>query len=46
MRLPATAGFGPADIAFADEDGYFTVVDRAKELIKYKAFQVQPQPTS
>jgi acyl-CoA synthetase (AMP-forming)/AMP-acid ligase II len=30
------------DIAYADEDGYFFVVDRAKELIKYKAFQVAP----
>ena len=24
------------DIAIADEDGWFTIVDRAKELIKYK----------
>lgn len=30
------------DIAFVDDDGYFTVVDRAKELIKYKGFQVPP----
>jgi acyl-CoA synthetase (AMP-forming)/AMP-acid ligase II len=30
------------DIAYADEDGYFYIVDRAKELIKYKAFQVAP----
>jgi acyl-CoA synthetase (AMP-forming)/AMP-acid ligase II len=28
------------DVAYADEEGYF--VDRAKELIKYKAFQVAP----
>ncbi len=30
------------DIGHADEDGYFYVVDRLKELIKYKAYQVPP----
>lgn len=30
------------DIGYADEDGYFYVVDRLKELIKYKAYQVAP----
>jgi acyl-CoA synthetase (AMP-forming)/AMP-acid ligase II len=30
------------DIGYADEDGHFYVVDRAKELIKYKGFQVPP----
>jgi acyl-CoA synthetase (AMP-forming)/AMP-acid ligase II len=30
------------DIGFADEDGYFYIVDRAKELIKYKGYQVAP----
>ncbi|HLM58207.1 MAG TPA: 4-coumarate--CoA ligase family protein [Pyrinomonadaceae bacterium] len=30
------------DIGYADEAGYFYVVDRAKELIKYKGFQVAP----
>jgi acyl-CoA synthetase (AMP-forming)/AMP-acid ligase II len=30
------------DVGYADEDGYFYIVDRAKELIKYKAFQVAP----
>lgn len=30
------------DIASADEDGYFTITDRLKELIKYNAFQVAP----
>jgi len=30
------------DVARADGDGYFTVVDRLKELIKYKGFQVAP----
>lgn len=30
------------DIAYADEEGHFYIVDRAKELIKYKGFQVPP----
>jgi acyl-CoA synthetase (AMP-forming)/AMP-acid ligase II len=30
------------DIASVDEDGYFTIVDRLKELIKYKGYQVAP----
>jgi acyl-CoA synthetase (AMP-forming)/AMP-acid ligase II len=30
------------DVGYADEDGHFFIVDRAKELIKYKGFQVPP----
>lgn len=30
------------DIAYVDKDGYCWVVDRKKELIKYKSFQVPP----
>jgi acyl-CoA synthetase (AMP-forming)/AMP-acid ligase II len=30
------------DIGYADEDAHFYIVDRAKELIKYKGFQVPP----
>ncbi|KAG5882798.1 hypothetical protein JTB14_035628 [Gonioctena quinquepunctata] len=30
------------DVAYYDDDGYFFIVDRLKELIKYKAFQVAP----
>ena len=30
------------DIAIVDDDGYFRVVDRLKEFIKYKGFQVAP----
>jgi acyl-CoA synthetase (AMP-forming)/AMP-acid ligase II len=30
------------DIGYADEDGYFFIVDRVKELIKYKGYQVAP----
>lgn len=30
------------DVGHVDEDGHFTIVDRLKELIKYKGFQVPP----
>ena len=30
------------DIGYVDEDGYFYIVDRVKELIKYKGLQVAP----
>lgn len=30
------------DIALVDEDGYMFIVDRLKELIKYKGFQIAP----
>ena len=30
------------DIGYVDEDGHFFIVDRAKELIKYKGMQVPP----
>ena len=34
--------FHTGDIGYADEDGCFYIVDRVKELIKYKAYQVAP----
>lgn len=34
--------FHSGDIGYADEDGYFFIVDRLKELIKYKGLQVAP----
>ena len=30
------------DIGYADPDGHFFIVDRLKELIKYKGFQIAP----
>jgi len=30
------------DLGYVDEDGYFFIVDRMKELIKYKGMQVAP----
>uniref|UniRef100_A0A7N0UU74 4-coumarate--CoA ligase n=1 Tax=Kalanchoe fedtschenkoi TaxID=63787 RepID=A0A7N0UU74_KALFE len=30
------------DVCYVDEEGYFYVVDRLKELIKYKGYQVAP----
>lgn len=30
------------DIAYYDEDGYFFIVDRLKEIIRYNAYQVSP----
>ncbi len=30
------------DVAIVDNDGWFAIVDRVKELIKYKGFQVAP----
>jgi 4-coumarate--CoA ligase len=29
-------------VAIVDDDGFFSIVDRIKELIKYKGFQVPP----
>ncbi|WVQ85051.1 hypothetical protein IAT38_007215 [Cryptococcus sp. DSM 104549] len=34
--------FKTGDVATVDENGWFMIVDRLKELIKYKGFQVPP----
>ncbi|CAG8774488.1 14675_t:CDS:2, partial [Racocetra persica] len=34
--------FETGDVAYADDQGNFFIVDREKELIKYKGFQVAP----
>ena len=40
--LDAEGWLHTGDIGYADEGAYFYVVDRAKELIKYKGYQVAP----
>lgn len=40
--LTADGWLRTGDIAYLDDDGYCYIVDRLKELIKYKAYQVAP----
>jgi len=37
-----TSSFHTGDIAYVDSNGYYFIVDRLKELIKYKGYQVPP----
>ncbi|KAF9073171.1 AMP binding protein [Rhodocollybia butyracea] len=40
--ITADGYFKTGDIAIRDEDGFYYIVNRKKELIKYKGFQVAP----
>jgi acyl-CoA synthetase (AMP-forming)/AMP-acid ligase II len=40
--LDADGWYHTGDVGYVDEDGYFFIVDRTKELIKYKGLQVAP----
>jgi acyl-CoA synthetase (AMP-forming)/AMP-acid ligase II len=42
QTIDAEGWLHTGDIGYADEGGFFFIVDRAKELIKYKGFQVAP----
>jgi len=40
--ITADGWYKTGDVCSRDAEGYFTIVDRIKELIKYKGFQVAP----
>ena len=42
QTLDADGWLHTGDLAIIDEDGHMSIVDRVKELIKYKGFQVAP----
>jgi len=42
QTITADGWLRTGDIGYADTEGHFYIVDRAKELIKYKGFQVAP----
>ena len=41
-RSIATGGINTGDVGYVDDEDWFYVVDRTKELIKYKGLQVAP----
>ncbi|KAF9228386.1 AMP binding protein [Gyrodon lividus] len=42
LSITPDGWFKTGDIAIRDAAGFFTIIDRRKELIKYKGFQVPP----
>ncbi|KAH0941346.1 hypothetical protein HID58_000983 [Brassica napus] len=42
MTIVEKSWLRTGDIAYFDEDGYLFIVDRMKEIIKYKGFQIAP----
>jgi acyl-CoA synthetase (AMP-forming)/AMP-acid ligase II len=42
VTIDAEGWLHTGDIGYADEDGHFFIVDRLKELIKFKGLQVAP----
>ena len=42
ITIDADGWLHTGDVAVRDEDGHYAIVDRLKELIKYKGFQVPP----
>ncbi len=42
ISLESDGWLHTGDVGYADADGYLFIVDRVKEIIKYKAYQVAP----
>ena len=42
QSIDADGWYRTGDVGYVDDDGFFFIVDRVKELIKYKGMQVAP----